>query len=161
MASAVGGRLECLQGLLGSSLAPAGPVVRGPGQVVLVAGACGMRTHSATGRNFKCLFSGSSLLQTHIVVGARPIEKARPTVGTVAAMRALAVGVHYWGCWILPWAHSIGGWCWESDCRHAGAQLDKRVADEPHGTGQSQETGSVCTSVAARSCHVCMCISGG
>ena len=70
LATAVRG-LECLQGLLGSSLAPPGPVVRGSGQVVLVAGASGVCTHSATGGNCRCLYSGNSLLQTHIVMGGQ------------------------------------------------------------------------------------------
>ena len=32
---------------------------------------------------------------------------------SLSAVGALDVGMHYHGCWFLPWAHSSGGQCWE------------------------------------------------
>lgn len=45
--------------------------------------------------------------------------------------------------------------------RFSDTQLEGQAADESHGAGQCQETGSVCTSVAVGSCHRYTNINGG
>lgn len=73
---------------------------------------------------------------THSDGGARPTEKAKANCRHIDSCESPGYSCTLLRLLVLPWAHSIGDWCWESDCRHVDAQLDELVADEPHGTGQ-------------------------
>ena len=67
------------------------------------------QTHLAEGASCRQLYSGRGWLQIHMSCQGRQ-QGLGPTTGVRAAAEALVIGMHYHGCWLLPWAHGNGGW---------------------------------------------------
>ena len=95
-----------------------------------------MCTHSATGIALGSCVVAYPVANTPSGGCQGKQDGPRPTAGTLAAMGALAVGVHYYGCWFSLQVHGHGGQCWVSGQEHTGIQLEGLAANKSNAAGE-------------------------